>query len=293
MKELETHKTLVESWGVAWEELMDRLNRPALDTPSTKAFWDDPHIASHMMQFHLDPSIEAASKRHATIDAECAFLSTVLDLKPGKTLVDLGCGPGLYLERWVKSGANLVGVDLSSVAISTAKARLSAPITWIECDYRHLPKAVVADAMTLIYYDFTALPIKDQGPLLKALCDHLRPGGQLALDVMTPHHLTEESLKVNWREGGFWSPNPHLEIHQVFNHDDPRVIIDQYTLVDQTGQMDSLRIQNRLLTQVELEDLLRSAGFEPVMWLSDLSGTPYHDDAKTLAVIAKKSHSDH
>lgn len=291
MKTIEHYRERLEAQGVNWADLQRALQRPPLDSPSTKPFWADPHIASQMMRFHLDPQVEAASKRHQVIDAECAFLADVLDLEPGKQLIDLGCGPGLYLERWVATGAQLVGVDLSPIAIETAQKRLSAPIRWIVADYRHLPQDLRADAMTLIYYDFTALPIADQGPLLQDLCNRLKPGGKLALDVMTPSNAFQESLKISERDGGFWSPDPHLEIHQVFCYEHPHVILDQYTLIDATGHLESIRIQNRLMTQPELAELLIAAGLTPVMWLSDLSGQPFDAHAKTLAVIAQKNHS--
>ena len=291
MKELESVWPLMESWGVEWDVLMNRLKRPPLDAPSTKAFWDDPHISTQMMRFHLDPAVEAASKTHDTINAECAFLNQALDLQPGKTLVDLGCGPGLYLERWINTGAILIGVDLSPIAIATAQARLNAPIHWINADYRQLPDTLKADAMTLIYYDFTALPVKDQELLLSNIYEHLKPNGLLALDVMTPHNPMHESMKVRQHESGFWSPQPHVEIHQVFVHNDPLVLIDQYTLINEHGHLDTIRIQNRLLTKVELDGMLKHAGLTPVLWLSDLSGTPEDPNASTLAVIAQKSHS--
>lgn len=291
METLNSVRSHLETRGVKWDELLKALERPLLDAPSTKAFWDDPYIAAQMMRFHLDPQIEAASKRHAVIDAECAYLAKALDLKLGKTLVDLGCGPGLYLERWLTTKAHLIGVDLSSVAIETAKLRLTAPIAWIVADYRQLPESIKADAMTLIYYDFTALPVKDQIPLLKEIADHLSPEGLLALDVMTPQNTYEESIRVVTRESGFWSPDPHTEIHQVFIHEAPHVIIDQYTLIDEIGHLETIRVQNRLIMKDELEGMLNEAGLTPVTWLSDLSGTPYDPSSKTLAVIAQKNHS--
>ena len=145
--------------------------------------------------------------------------------------------------------------------------------------------------MTLIYYDFTALPVRDQLPLLIALRERLKPGGLLALDVMTPHNAVQESLKVTVRESGFWRPSPHTEIHQVFRYDDPLVILDQYTLMDEAGHLESIRIQNRLMNQTELAELLKAAGLTPITWLSDLSGTPLEATSKTMAVIAQKNHS--
>jgi ubiquinone/menaquinone biosynthesis C-methylase UbiE len=291
MKSLLAYRAQLEAQGVSWEVLVKACQRPSLDTPSTKPFWADPHIASQMMRFHLDPQVEAASKSHAVIDAECAYLAKAMDLKPGMTLVDLGCGPGLYLERWVATGAQLVGVDLSPLAIETAQKRLNAPIEWLVADYRNLPKDLRADVMTLIYYDFTALPVADQLPLLSDVVDRLNQGGLLVLDVMTPANPFHESLKVTMREGGFWSPLPHTEIHQVFCYETPHVILDQYTLIDNTGHLESIRVQNRLMKKPELAEMLKAAGMTPITWLSDLSGTPFEASSKTLAVIAQKNHS--
>ena len=56
--------------------------------------------------------------------SELRRMATELGLSPGKTLVDLGCGmggPGLWVAR--ETGACLVGVDLSPVAIAQATAR--------------------------------------------------------------------------------------------------------------------------------------------------------------------------
>jgi ubiquinone/menaquinone biosynthesis C-methylase UbiE len=56
--------------------------------------------------------------------AELDRVAASLQLQRGQTLVDLGCGlagPSLWLAR--ESGASLVGVDLSAVAIAAAAAR--------------------------------------------------------------------------------------------------------------------------------------------------------------------------
>lgn len=50
-----------------------------------------------------------------------------LRLSPGKTLVDVGCGlagPALWMAK--QTGAELIGVDLSSVAVAMATARAAA-----------------------------------------------------------------------------------------------------------------------------------------------------------------------
>ena len=59
--------------------------------------------------------------------AQLQRMADELRLAPGKTLVDLGCGmggPALWVAR--QTGAELIGVDLSAVAIAQANARASA-----------------------------------------------------------------------------------------------------------------------------------------------------------------------
>ena len=42
-------------------------------------------------------------------------------LKPGMKLLDLGCGPGLYAERLVRAGIEVVGVDISENSLASIK----------------------------------------------------------------------------------------------------------------------------------------------------------------------------
>jgi hypothetical protein len=54
------------------EPLISRLIRlqqkPEPFTPGEALFWDDPHISSQMLAVHLNPAMEAASRRPETID---------------------------------------------------------------------------------------------------------------------------------------------------------------------------------------------------------------------------------
>jgi SAM-dependent methyltransferase len=51
------------------------------------------------------------------------YIAAAMDVRPGDTIVDLGCGgggPGLWIAE--RSGASLVGVDASAIAIRSAEA---------------------------------------------------------------------------------------------------------------------------------------------------------------------------
>ncbi|MCB1660659.1 MAG: hypothetical protein KDI39_20765, partial [Pseudomonadales bacterium] len=42
--------------------------KPAPFTPREPLFWNDPHISSQMLKAHLNPDIDAASRKPETID---------------------------------------------------------------------------------------------------------------------------------------------------------------------------------------------------------------------------------
>ena len=53
-----------------------------------------------------------------------AFLSFILEYlgKPGSKVLDLGCGPGDYVDALSRSGYRVTGIDNSSVMITLAQA---------------------------------------------------------------------------------------------------------------------------------------------------------------------------
>jgi SAM-dependent methyltransferase len=112
-------------------------------------------------------------------------LATLLDVRRGQLLVDLGCGrggPGLWLARRV--GAGLIGVDGSGVALADARQRLRlfpgvSPARFEVADVActGLPDAC-ADAVVSI--DVLQL-LDDQAAMIYEAARLVRPGGRVVL----------------------------------------------------------------------------------------------------------------
>ena len=87
------------------DELIDLQKQPAVFTAGELEFWTDPYIAKQMLKTHLDPNVDLASRRPETIQRTVAWILKMTGLKVGDALLDLGCGPGLYAERFAQSFA--------------------------------------------------------------------------------------------------------------------------------------------------------------------------------------------
>jgi len=101
-------------------QLVKLQEKPEPFTPGEPLFWNDPHISKQMLKAHLDPNTEAASRRPEIIDRSVNWMIETLGLKTGGSLLDLGCGPGLYASRFAQAGFHVTGVDYSHNSIEYA-----------------------------------------------------------------------------------------------------------------------------------------------------------------------------
>ena len=105
-----------------YTEMARFARRPQPFAISTIAdLWTDAHISRQMLAFHLDPDIDAASRRRTTIESFVDWLDHRLGLA-GRKVTDLGCGPGLYAEAIAARGGRVTGIDFSRTSLAHARA---------------------------------------------------------------------------------------------------------------------------------------------------------------------------
>ena len=68
--------------------------------------WHEPGFSERMLREHLSQDHDLASRRSAKIDAQVEWLSQEI-LPDRASVLDLGCGPGLYTSRLASLGAFL------------------------------------------------------------------------------------------------------------------------------------------------------------------------------------------
>ncbi len=274
-------------------QLIDLQQKPASFTPGEALFWDDPHISTQMLEAHLNPDTDAASRRPETIDCSVKWMIEVLGLKPGASILDLGCGPGLYASRFARAGLQVTGVDYSQRSIDYAinyATKNELNITYRYQNYLELKDENQYDAALLIFGDFCPLNPEQRATLLKNIHRALKPGGKFVLDVSTREHRKRYGNKNEWHalQSGFWKPGPHLLLEEGFDYPEQSIWLDQYTVIEADGKISVYRNWFQDYTPETIETELERGGFSIESFWSNLTGQPYTSESEWIGLVTCK-----
>jgi SAM-dependent methyltransferase len=278
---------------ITFNKLLEYLKKPALYTESSCKFWDDEHISKGMLEAHLNPQWDAASRKHDFIDRSVEWISGIAPLESFKKVLDLGCGPGIYAERMCSKGYEITGIDFSkrSIEYASAKARENnQPIEYIYKNYLDIEYNNAFDLVLLIYCDFGALSDWQRAELLNRIYRAMRPGGKFIFDVFTPEYYKGKEESKTWginENGGFWRAGPHICIqsHHMYENN---TRLDQYVLIDETENLDVVRIWDHYYTRETIIEELKEAGFEKFEICSDVAGKEYNELTETMCIVVEK-----
>ncbi|MCK7467793.1 MAG: class I SAM-dependent methyltransferase [Desulfosudis oleivorans] len=268
--------------------------KPAPFTPGEPLFWDDPHISAQMLKAHLDPDNDLASRRPQTIQKSVDWITASLDLQAGDSVLDLGCGPGLYAARLAERGLRVAGIDYSRCSIdhATQDARKNN----LEINYRYQDYLALEDedcyaAALLIYGDYCPLASEQRKKLLANIHRALKPNGYFVLDVTTPTHRKRHGSRNGWYavETGFWKPGPHLVLEEGFDYPDQSIFLDQAIIIEENGKVSVYRNWFQDFTRETITAELEAGGFAVQSVWNDLIGTPFTEDTEWLGIIAQNA----
>ncbi len=262
-------------------------------TPGEPLFWNDPHISAQMLKAHLNPDNDLASRRPQTIQNIVDWLTASLDLQAGDSVIDLGCGPGLYASRLAERGLHVTGVDYSRRSIDHAIQH--AQQNQLDIQYRHqdyltLDDEEQYDAALLIYGDYCPLAPEQRIKLLVNVRRALKPGGYFVLDVTTPTHRRKFGNRNGWYavETGFWKPGPHLVLEEGFDYPDQSIFLDQAIVIEANGGITVYRNWFQDFTHETITSELKKGGFAVQSVWNNLYGTPYTADTEWIGIVAQK-----
>lgn len=275
-----------------FSDIIKYLSKPALYEPSTNSLWDDDHISRGMLKAHLNPDVDAASRKPEFIEKSVKWIADIAPSSQYKRLLDIGCGPGLYAERFHNAGYQVTGIDFSKRSISYAKEQTIHNKSNIEYHYQNyltIDYKEQFDIVTLIYCDYSVLSIQDRLLLLNKIQQALKPNGKLIFDVFTPRMRKEESHTWYYaKEGGFFSEKPHICLESLYQYDDEdNTELCQY-IIQTEDRIDCYNVWNHYFTKDKLLAEGKAARFRSYEFYGDVVGNEFSDDGETICGVYTK-----
>jgi len=217
--------------------------------------------------------------------------------------LEVGCGTGRVMLPLLQHDRRVTGLDISQVALRTARARLKAGgFTAVAAlhlaDMRDfdLPQKNFAFAFIPINTFMHCQTLADQQATLNCIYNHLQPGGRLVIDLYHPDpqtlleadgRLLLENQIVDDLTGRtvHWFVVRRLRLDQQVQ--EVTFILDEIA-DDGTIRRDTLLFPLRYLHRFEMELLLKSVGFQLEDILGDYDLSPFQAESPRMIFIAKK-----
>lgn len=207
-------------------------------------------------------------------------------------LLDIGCGPGIYAEKFAKVGYRVTGIDFSKRSIDYAlksSMKQGLAITYIYQNYLNMNLNKVYDFATMIYCDYGALSTIDRQTVMKKIYNHLKPGGKLLLDVFSMAKYDSFQEKQTWelcRNGGFWREEEYAALYGQYKYLD-NVTLEQISII-YNSETTTYYLWNTYFTKKALIEEANAAGFKVCDVFGDVAGCPYNESDVTIAILLEK-----
>lgn len=135
------------------------------------------YTSSFGYQWQTYPRAQWGELSEQTFDRKTGFDRSQLK---GKLVLDVGCGTGRFVDVASRSGARVVGIDLSNAAEVAARNLSDRPgVTIYQADVFHLP--FKPESFDFIYSIGVLHHTPDCEQAFKNLVPLLKPGGQIAI----------------------------------------------------------------------------------------------------------------
>jgi SAM-dependent methyltransferase len=260
--------------------LQDSLNTIINQTVDEETLWDgaykipwnDPDFSRRMLAEHLSQEHDLASRKRDTIRRQVQWIHEhICNNTPAKFL-DIGCGPGLYIEQFAALDYDCSGIDFSPASIEYAKSQLGDKAKLINGDIRSIDFGSGFDLAMMIYGEFNVFSPDECREILKKTFEALSPGGKLLLEAHTFEAVERIGRAPNsWYKSGpgllgLFSDEPHICLTENHWLNRQQTALQQFHIINSaSGTVTTYRSTTKAWTNDQYIDLLKEAGFTSVI----------------------------
>lgn len=254
-------------------KLSDIIARDAVPEPwgeGDNIPWNEAGFSARMLKEHLSQDHDLASRRSGTIAAQVDWIAReVVGRSPARVL-DLGCGPGLYLQPLAAMGHACRGIDFSPASVAHAREQASRAGLAIDYEEADLRTACFGeegsfDAAMLIFGELNVFEPRAARAILHKAWTALKPGGRLLLEPATEAAVRRmgSDAPAWWSaQAGLFSDRPHIMLVESFWDEGRRVATKRYYRIEtESGAVTRWASSQQAYSEAEYRQLLAECGF--------------------------------
>ncbi len=225
---------------------------------------------------------------HEQVGRQCDFIAKRLGIKPGASVLDVGCGLGLSVVELASRGYMGVGLDLSLAMLSRASEEAQSRgmrINFLHADMREMNFDGAFDAIICLGTTFGYFDDDTNRKVLDRMYRALKPNGTLLLEVVNRDHVIRSQPNLVWFEGDGCVCMEESE----FNFFTSRLHVKRTVILDQGKQREN-EYSLRLYSLHELGQLLHAQGFRvtEVSGREALPGVFFGNESPNVIIVAER-----
>ena len=176
--------------------------------------WNDPDFSRRMLAEHLSQDHELASRSEGWLGQQVAWIhEDLLRGRPARIL-DLGCGPGLYMNRLIPLGHCGRGIDFGPASIDYARAHAPEPSAcdFVLGDIRDGGFGGPYDLVMILFGELNVFSPEEASRIVRYAQDSLAPGGRLIVELQSPAAVEQAGLSAPQEQrarAGLFSDQPY------------------------------------------------------------------------------------
>ena len=245
------------------------------------------------MPWHEDDSfwetwgpIMFTPERIAAAKEEMEKVTTLVELQPGVSVLDLCCGVGRCSLELARRGFNVTGVDRTTDYLSKARKQAeqeSLDVEFIQEDMRKFVRPESFDCVISMYTSWTYFedPDEDKQVILNA-CASLKTAGKLVIQTHGKETLAKIFTERSWHESDGVIILTEREARNNWSW-----MWNRWIMLKGDERIER-EITHRLYAGSEIVALLTECGFSKVELFGDLEGNPYNQNARQMIAVGHK-----
>ncbi|WP_340818143.1 class I SAM-dependent methyltransferase [Methanolobus sp. WCC4] len=255
-------------------DIIEFTQKPQLYAEGNAVMWTDAHISEQLLNIHLNPDIDLASRKRSSIEITVDWIFDSVNMEK-MNILGLGCGPGLYCEMMAERGHRVTGVDFSKNSIEYARRQARSKgldIEYVNQNYLELTEENRYDLVMMVFTDLGVLKPHEREILIRNVHRALKPGGTFIFDVLSDLDLETKVSERSWEmeESGFWKDSPYLTLSDSFLYPEEKVILYQHIVMDESDNSSVYRFWTHFFASDDLKPMLEPEGFEDIECFDDV-----------------------